>query len=181
MPNNSRENWCEIRVSSRLQRTRYAVSDRGRLRSFKEDISTGKLLKGTLVNGYPALKLKIQGKDFQFYTHKLVAICFLSKPGKSHRYVIHLDFNKLNNTLGNLRWATRSEMESHQQSSPAVVRYRRQTLKKGPKLTVDQVRRIKRLVVAPVRNFLLKDIARQFGISEMQLYRIKSGENWSHV
>ncbi|MFM9026986.1 MAG: hypothetical protein ACKOQ6_03215, partial [Bacteroidota bacterium] len=68
-----------------------------------------------------------------------------------------------------------------QQSSPAVVRYRRQTLKKGPKLTVDQVRRIKRLVAAPGRNFLLKDIARQFGISEMQLYRIKSGENWSHV
>ena len=24
-------------------------------------------------------------------------------------------------------------------------------------------------------------IAKQFGISEMQLYRIKSGENWSHV
>jgi hypothetical protein len=24
-------------------------------------------------------------------------------------------------------------------------------------------------------------IAKQFGISETQLYRIKSGENWSHI
>jgi hypothetical protein len=27
----------------------------------------------------------------------------------------------------------------------------------------------------------LKMLAKQFGISEMQLYRIKSGENWGHV
>jgi hypothetical protein len=27
----------------------------------------------------------------------------------------------------------------------------------------------------------LKKIAEQFDISEMQLYRIKSGENWGHV
>lgn len=181
MPKSDRENWCEIRVSARLQRTRYAVSDRGRLRSFKLELTDGKLLKGTLVNGYPALKLKIQGKDYQFYTHKLVATCFLSKPGKSYRYVIHLDFNKLNNSAENLQWATRSEMETHQQNSPAVMRYRRMTLKKGPKLTAEQVRRIKRLVTAPGRTVLLKDIARQFGISEMQLYRIKSGENWSHI
>jgi hypothetical protein len=27
----------------------------------------------------------------------------------------------------------------------------------------------------------MKQIADHFGISEMQLYRIKSGENWGHV
>ena len=27
----------------------------------------------------------------------------------------------------------------------------------------------------------MRIIAKQFGISEMQLYRIKSGENWGHV
>jgi hypothetical protein len=27
----------------------------------------------------------------------------------------------------------------------------------------------------------MKQIAEHFGISEMQLYRIKSGENWGHV
>lgn len=175
------EKWCEVKVAAKRHRTRYAVSDRGRLRSFKEELTDGRLLKGAVVNGYPALKLKIDGKDYQFYTHKLVATCFLSKPGRSHLYVIHLDFNKLNNTARNLRWATRQELESHQQQSPAVVRYRRQTQKQGPKLTAEQVRRIKKLIASPGRTSLLRDIARQFGISEMQLYRIKSGENWSHI
>lgn len=175
------EQWCEIRVASQRTRTRYAVSDHGRLQSFKAELGDGKLLKGALVNGYPALKLKIGGKDFQFYTHKLVATCFITRPGRAHRFVIHLDFNKLNNAVGNLRWATRAQMESHQQQSPAVVRYRKRTMQRGPKLSVAQVRRIKQLISAPERRTLLKEIARQFGISEMQLYRIKSGENWSHV
>jgi hypothetical protein len=33
----------------------------------------------------------------------------------------------------------------------------------------------------PNRKTRLKLIAKQFGISEMQLYRIKSGENWGHI
>ena len=39
---------------------------------------------------------------------------------------------------------------------------------------------IKRLLDKPGRK-TMKQIAEQFSISEMQLYRIKSGENWSHV
>jgi hypothetical protein len=27
----------------------------------------------------------------------------------------------------------------------------------------------------------MKILSKQFGISEMQLYRIKSGQNWAHV
>ncbi|MFM7729330.1 MAG: hypothetical protein ACKO7B_21705, partial [Flavobacteriales bacterium] len=93
MKKNLNEKWCEIRLAAQRIRTRYAVSDRGRLQSFRTELGDGRALKGALVNGYPALKLKIGGKDFQFYTHKLVATCFLPRPGKSHKYVIHLDFN----------------------------------------------------------------------------------------
>jgi DNA-directed RNA polymerase specialized sigma subunit len=31
------------------------------------------------------------------------------------------------------------------------------------------------------RKMTMKQIAEHFEISEMQLYRIKSGENWGHV
>jgi hypothetical protein len=41
--------------------------------------------------------------------------------------------------------------------------------------------RLKRKIFDPKRKSRLKIIAKQFGISEMQLYRIKSGENWGHV
>jgi hypothetical protein len=40
---------------------------------------------------------------------------------------------------------------------------------------------IKRKLSDPKRKTRMKMIAKQFGISEMQLYRIKTGENWGHV
>jgi uncharacterized protein YjcR len=40
---------------------------------------------------------------------------------------------------------------------------------------------IKKLLAKPNRTTRLKMIAKQFGVSEMQISRIKSGENWSHI
>ena len=40
---------------------------------------------------------------------------------------------------------------------------------------------IKKKIFDPQRKTRMKIIAKRFGISEMQLYRIKSGENWSSV
>jgi len=40
---------------------------------------------------------------------------------------------------------------------------------------------LKKIINNPQRKTRLKIIAKQFGISEMQLYRIKRGENWASV
>ena len=40
---------------------------------------------------------------------------------------------------------------------------------------------IKKKIFDPNRRTRMRLIAKQFGISEMQLYRIKSGENWGSV
>jgi len=53
--------------------------------------------------------------------------------------------------------------------------------KKGVKLTETKVRLIKKRVLNPNRRTRIKIIARQFGVSEMAIYRIKSGENWGWV
>ncbi|MFN8165774.1 MAG: NUMOD4 domain-containing protein [Bacteroidia bacterium] len=175
------EEWKEIRIEAKKQRTRYGVSNTGRVCSFKESLKEYKVLKGTLVNGYPALKIKVGAKDYQFYIHKLVAGHFVSKGGRGKDFVIHLDYNKLNNKAKNLRWASKEEMEKHQQGSPGVKSYRERTRTKGHKLTANRVRRIKQMINAKDRRQRMRDIADYFGISEMQLYRIKSGENWGHV
>jgi predicted DNA binding protein len=76
-------------------------------------------------------------------------------------------------------------MELHQQGSPFVKKARALRLlnkpQKGHKLTSTQVMLLKKKIFDPNRKTRLKFLAKQFGISEMQLYRIKSGENWSHV
>lgn len=49
--------------------------------------------------------------------------------------------------------------------------------KNNAKLTVDDVKEIKRLIR---KDFPLKQIAKRFGVSDMQINRIKTGENWGN-
>ncbi|MDB4835569.1 hypothetical protein OAH12_03165, partial [Cyclobacteriaceae bacterium] len=110
---------------------------------------------------------------------------FLNSPSEEHKIVLHLDFEKINNTVSNLKWATKVEKEKHQLNSPyylAGIEKRKQNKTvKGLKLTAKQVLNIKKILENPDRKVTLKQIAQRYKISEMQLYRIKSGENWSHI
>ena len=181
MARTQKEQWKEIKIGVKFERTHYAVSNLGRIASFKGSLDNKKILKGTRVNGYAALKLKIKDKDIQCYVHKLVAQHFLKKKSRNQTFVIHLDYSKLNNVAKNLRWASRAELDKHQQKSPIVQAYQAKRRLKGHKLTASKVKDIKLRIFSNTRQVRLKDIATKFGISEMQLYRIKSGKNWSHV
>ena len=181
----SDEVWKEIDVIPPGIRLKYAVSNYGRVMSFKTDTSDGNILRGGLIGGYPILKVRPKGKDKTYYVHRLVAMYFLNKKREEEIYVLHLDYEKKNNHVSNLKWATKREMELHQQGSPYVKKARALRLlrkpQKGHKLTSTQVMLLKKKIFDPNRKTRLKILAKQFGISEMQLYRIKSGENWSHV
>jgi DNA-binding Xre family transcriptional regulator len=43
------------------------------------------------------------------------------------------------------------------------------------------VKRLKKKLLDPNRKTRYKILAKQFGVSEMQLHRIKTGENWGHI
>jgi predicted DNA binding protein len=49
------------------------------------------------------------------------------------------------------------------------------------KLTYAQAVILKKKLLDPNRKTRIKVLAKQFGVSEMQLYRIKSGENWGDI
>lgn len=179
------EKWAIVPLEPGLLRKKYAVSNYGRVISFISEVLEGDLIKGTIIGGYPTLNLKPKGSYLTLYIHRVVAELFLTKLSEDHRFVIHLDYNKKNNLLTNLKWATKEQMELHQQGSPFVKESRKKRLEKpgykGHKLTTAKVRMIKRLINDPNRKTRMRMIAKQFGISEMQLYRIKSGENWAHI
>lgn len=59
-------------------------------------------------NGYRKVVLWVNGKSHQEYIHRLLAITFLENP-KNHRYVDHIDRNKRNNNITNLRWVSAKE------------------------------------------------------------------------
>jgi hypothetical protein len=70
-------------------------------------------------------------------------------------------------------------MLAHMIKDPNYIQSKAQYSGRGQKLTTDRVKMIKRKLAAGKTR--MKILAKQFGISEMQLYRIKSGANWGHV
>jgi len=178
------EQWKEIEMvdEDKPCHRKYAISNYGRVVSFTESIEKGKLLKYGLIEGYPVLSLGHRIMVSRC-VHKLVAYYFLPKPEPEQHYVIHYDFDKQNNSVKNLQWASVEQMHQHQNQNPRVQHARKNHPKrtKGQKLTDKQVKRLKNVISDPNRKHTYKKIAKRYGISEMQLYRIKSGENWGHI
>ena len=83
----------------------YKVSNLGNIKSR----TTGKIMKQTFKeNSYNKIGLSKNGIKTTLRIHRLVAETFLDNPNNKH-CVDHIDNNKLNNNLINLRWATTSE------------------------------------------------------------------------
>ncbi len=179
------EVWKTLVFSgSKDLRNRYAVSSLGRIASFKEDVlKDGKLLNGSLTTGYRTLNLHRPGHKGTLYIHRELAKLFLKKPSPKYRYVIHKNFNKLDNSVKNLAWATLDEMIAHQQNSPAKIAYKEKQANKetGLKLKASQVKKIKELLNSTNRRLTIRQLAEKYNVSEMTMYRIKSGENWSRI
>lgn len=181
---NPGEVWKPLTFSGWKQlRYRYAVSNQGRIASYKNEIVSGKLLEGSLTTGYRTLNLHRPGNKGTLYIHREMAKIFLKKSSPRHKYVIHLNHNKLDNNIKNLRWATLEQMINHQQKSPAKIAYKKIQASRtvGLKLNAAQVKKIKETLNDPDRVITIKRLAKKYRISEMTIYRIKSGENWARI
>lgn len=172
------EQWVPIVFKEVDDAPVYQVSNYGRLRSFQSG-SEGKIIQGSVIQGYRSLNIRKKGKTLNRYIHKLVAEYFLAPGSLKQTYVLHIDHDKLNNHAQNLRWATQEEMIEHNRNNPNVLNRIVPKRTRNYKLTETKVRIIKKLLRNNKNR--LKMIARQFGITHTQLNRIRSGENWKHV
>jgi hypothetical protein len=169
---------------------RYAISNRGRLISFTHDFKDGTVLKGGVADGSRTLRYKMrkEGKLYNksLYIYKLVAELFIPKTSEDQLYVIHLDYSRDNDVVSNLKWVNYEEKMVHYRKSPAVIKSKLKLIEHniksdGRKLTSTDVIRLKKILNKPNRRTRIKILAKQFGISEMQVHRIKTGENWGHI
>ena len=91
--------------------TRWSINEEGQVRNDE----TGKFLKGTILHTYRYINFRWNGKQKNKSVHRLVAEAFLPNPDNLP-CVHHIDGDRLNNRLDNLKWV--SEQENVKQAKP---------------------------------------------------------------
>ncbi len=169
------EVWKEIPYADK----HYEVSNYGRVKSYCYDKIDGRIVKPGVIKGFFNVSFMSGGKKKSFLVHKITAELFIAKTEELQDTVIHLDWNKSNNHFSNLQWVTKNE--SYKRMFKRIHDKRRNSKEKVitySKLNAEDVLQIKSMLN---RRITQNVIAKLFCVSEMQITRIKRGENWSHV
>lgn len=153
---------------------RYALTNYGRVISFGEKLEEGRVVNHGFIRGYPAMSFRLKkDKRKTFLVHRVMGEHFLRRPTKQHKFIIHLNNKKTDNHYQNLKWVTKEDKDKH------MLKYRQETESGNYKLTAARVMLIKKKLLNGKTR--LRIIAKQFGVSDMQIHRIKTGENWGYI
>jgi hypothetical protein len=181
---NKKEVWKKITFTGKKPNVAYAVSNHGRFGVMQDkgkvEVRTFKPQDGGYRYNY-----KINGKSKAIFVYKEVAKNFVKKSSPKQSLVIRKDHNYLNDSADNLKWVTPAQHREHVTFSPNSIRSRKKraiTVSYTAKVFDENTaREVKKLIWDPKRTLTYKQIAKKYKVSEMQIYRIKSGELWFHV
>jgi len=148
----------------------YEVSDFGRVRK----ISSMRILKHSLSEGYPSLELRKDSKGTYKRIHRLIAKEFIANP-ENLPLVLHRDGNRQNNLLSNLYWGTYSD------NTKDCLNHG--TMKTGEscthaKLTSDIVRQCR---IRYKSGGSTRGMAREYGVDPATMHNAITGRQWRHI
>lgn len=159
----------------------YQVSDLGRVKSFISwnGTSTRILKPGQDTHGYFGVNLYEQKKGKFTYIHKLVLETFIG-PCPNKMECRHLNDNRKDNRLKNLRWGTRSEnLLDRSRNGISNTGDHKGSKNQMAKLTNDDVVRIRCLLAKG--HLTQEEISKLFNVTRMAISLIKCGKRWKHV
>ncbi len=167
------ETWKEI-----PDHDSYEVSNMGNLRCLSFGCRGGRRFRKnprnkkltTNIHGY--LYTNLNGKIS--FIHRVVIETFSPRPSRKS-ICRHLDGNRKNNHISNLRWGTYQENKNDSIFHGTYIHGERHP---RSKLTDDKVREIR---VRLKQGERACDLAREFGITESGIRNIKIRVNWKHV
>ncbi len=178
-----KEIWKPITINGKKTKIAYMISNHGHfgvMNNGKIEVRTFKPIAGVY-----RYNMRLNGTTKAIFLTKETANAFIKKPSSKHRLVIHKDHNYLNNHADNLVWVTPQAHRLHIAKSPkSVLARQKNAITKSVHahvLNEKTVLALKKMIWDPKRKLSFKKLAEKFGVSEMQVYRIKSGEFWYHV
>jgi len=150
---------------------KYYISNRGNVRNG----DTGKILKHTKRKGYHGVTLYF-GDRFKIIRIHAYMVRIFTDNWDTTLVAAHMDGDKDNNTLENIKLITQAEniMHKHIHGTMAI----------GPrnfnsKLTVDQVLYIKKQL--RMKSSSIIGLAKLFGVVPNAISNIKSGKSYSYI
>lgn len=94
-------------------------------------IKTNKFLKPGNSKGYLTVRLyKNDNKPKKFLVHRLIALYYIPNPNNKP-FIDHIDRNRLNNSIDNLRWVTYSENNINRFVKPNKLKEKNISKNKG--------------------------------------------------
>jgi hypothetical protein len=179
----------------------YSVSNMGRVRRETSATSTkvGRILVGEIDRGgYHRVKLTMNGIEARHFAHKLVAAAFIGPVPAERPHVNHINFDTLDNKVGNLEYVSTAENNLHSYAAGRTrggrtnkpcgdAHYSRTNPERlargersgGSRLTEAQVRLI-REEYAPERGAIAA-LSRKYGVATRTIYCIVHRLKWTHI
>lgn len=150
---------------------RYEVSDMGKVKSLKQ----GKILKGEVVhNGYLRVGLCKNNKSKWHRVHRLVLLSFVGECPEDCEGC-HLDGNRKNNHIDNLKWVTRKENQSHRESHGTTCRGENNVMSKLQAEDISIIRGASKYGIEQ------KTLAGFFGVSQSAISLVMRRKSWKHI
>ena len=146
----------------------YEITRDGRVISHKN--ITPKELKCYMDrDGYKRVTLRINGKAKHYAVHRLVAMVYLNNPNNLPE-VNHINGDKLDNSLENLEWVTRSENTKKAYENKQIIALGK------PKLTLELVKEIRE----NKDNLNREQLAKKYNVSCSCIQHIRKGRTWKN-
>lgn len=178
------EIWKSILVNTKKTNLPLMVSSNG-LYGIKKPKGDVEVRVKKIKNGNVRHKIRVGKKAHSLSLAKIVATAFVKKSNAKQTMIIHKDYDYTNNNASNLKWVTPKEHRAHSNKSPnTILSRKKKAFTKSVHnrvLNEKSVIELKKMIWDPKRTLSYAQLAKNFGVSQMQIYRIKSGEIWFHI